>query len=220
MYMLKKLLALLLAAMTVCTLLIAPVCADTFVDPVVVTKMYVYTENGLSLNVRCGESTNSPVVGTLAYGAEVTTYGYVSKSGWIMVDFQKGKLDGKEYDGDCFVQARFLVKNKPEPHKDSKSDTTPSPDQQTTDYAKVVSAMNDQFASAKKVSPYTVIVRPSRASGYVNFRWAPTTEANRITTYKQGKELTVLYELRNWYMAQDPESGTIGYIYRTYTTVK
>ena len=81
--------------------------------------------------------------------------------------------------------------------------------------------MNAEFASAKKVAvPYTVVARPSRASGWVNLRWAPTTEAERISTCKQGKELTVLAELKNWYQVQDPVTGMIGFISRQYVTKK
>ena len=81
--------------------------------------------------------------------------------------------------------------------------------------------MNAEFNTAKKVAaPYTVVARPSRASGWVNLRWAPSTEAERIATCKQGKELTVLAELKNWYQVQDPETGMIGFISNQYVTRK
>jgi uncharacterized protein YgiM (DUF1202 family) len=72
--------------------------------------------------------------------------------------------------------------------------------------------MNAEFRSAVRVSPYTVISRPSRASGWVNLRWAPSTEAERIATCPQGKELTVIAQTNSWYQVQDPQTGMIGFI--------
>jgi len=57
-------------------------------------------------------------------------------------------------------------------------------------------------------------------SGWVNLRWAPSTEAERIATCPQGKELTVLAELKNWYQVEDPATGMIGFIKRTFVSVK
>ena len=90
----------------------------------------------------------------------------------------------------------------------------------STDAAKALSDMNKEFNTAQKVSPYTVVARPSRASGWVNLRWAPTTEAERIATCPQGKELTVLVEMKNWYQVQDPATGMIGFISSQYVVRK
>ena len=65
-----------------------------------------------------------------------------------------------------------------------------------------------------------MISRPSRATGWVNLRWAPSVEAERIATCPQGKELTVLAELSDWYQVQDPVTGMIGFISRQYVSVK
>ena len=84
--------------------------------------------------------------------------------------------------------------------------------------------MNDEFRTGKLVAnPFTVYARPSRASGWVNLRWAPSTEAERIATCPQGKQLTVIGEIgetRNWYQVQDPQTGMIGFISRQYVSAQ
>ena len=47
---------------------------------------------------------------------------------------------------------------------------------------------------------------------------APSTEAERIATCGQGKELIVLTEMTNWYQVQDPATGMIGFISRQYVS--
>ena len=81
--------------------------------------------------------------------------------------------------------------------------------------------LNREFRSARVVqTPYTVVSRPVRASGWVNLRWAPSLEAELIETCPQGKELTVLTEMNNWYQVQDPTTGMIGFIMRKYVQVR
>ena len=174
--------------------------------------MYVYTDNGKSLNVRSAPNTGDNLIGSLKYGEKVDVISI--SNGWAKIWWEQSYYG--EF-GVAYVQSRFLVNKKP----GSKPVTpTPAPTS-TTDYAKAFSNMNAEFNTAKKVAaPYTVVARPSRASGWVNLRWAPSTEAERIATCKQGKELTVLAELKNWYQVQDPETGMIGFISNQYVTRK
>ena len=91
----------------------------------------------------------------------------------------------------------------------------------TADLSRAFSAMNDEFRTGRLVTdPFTVYARPSRASGWVNLRWAPSTEAERIATCPQGKALTVIGETQNWYQVQDPETGMIGFISRQYVSAQ
>ena len=179
---------------------------------------YVYTDNGKSLNVRSAPSTGDNVIGSLQYGAEVTVIEMYA-NGWAQILWEQ--KDNGEF-GAAYVQRRFLVNHQPtsqpvQPAAAPASGTA----SEAADYAKAFSSMNAEFKSARKVAvPYTVAARPSRASGWVNLRWAPSTEAERIATCRQGKELTVLAELKNWYQVQDPETGMIGFISRQYTTRK
>ena len=54
----------------------------------------------------------------------------------------------------------------------------------------------------------------------MNLRWAPSTEAERIATCPQGKQLTVIGETKNWYQVQDPKTGMIGFISRQYVSAQ
>ena len=174
--------------------------------------MYVYTDNGKSLNVRSAPNTGDNIISSLKYAERVDVVSI--SNGWAKIWWEQSYYGEFGY---AYVQSRFLVNYKP----GSKTvQPTPAPSS-GTDYAKEFSSMNAEFSSAKKVyTPYTVVARPARASGWVNLRWAPTTEAERIATCKQGKELTVLAELKNWYQVQDPETGMIGFISRQYVTKK
>lgn len=204
--MTKRLLSLALIAMMMALLIPAVVVAQDE------WTMYVYTDNGKSLNVRRDPSMGNNIIGSLNYGDAVSVR-MTSAKGWATIVWAGG--DGYV----AYVQSRFLVPYKPAP-KSSGSGSNSQNAGATTDAAKVLSAMNAEFVTGKKVSPYTVISRPARASGWVNLRWAPTTEAERIATCPQGKELTVLAELKNWYQVQDPATGMIGFISRQYVVRK
>ena len=71
---------------------------------------------------------------------------------------------------------------------------------------------NWEFRSAKKVAPFTVYTRPTRASGWVNLRWAPSKTAEILSTYKANAALTVLQEMTNWYQVEDSETGLVGFV--------
>ena len=205
----KRLVSLALIAVLMVMLIPSLVVADSYYG-----TQYVYTDNGKSLNVRSSPNTGNNIIGTLKYGAEVTVIEMYS-NGWAQILWEQNEYG--EF-GAAYVQRRFLVNHKP---SSQPVQPTAAPASSGTDYAKIFSSMNAEFSSAKQVAvPYTVVARPSRASGWVNLRWAPTTEAERIATCKQGKELIVLAELKNWYQVQDPETGMIGFISRQYVTVK
>ena len=209
----KSLISLVLIAALTAMLLFVLAVADSYYG-----TQWVYTDNGKSLNVRSAPSTGDNVIGSLKYGAEVTVI-EMYDNGWAQILWEQ--KDNGEF-GSAYVQRRFLVNHKP---SSQPVQPTAAPASGTasgnTDYAKAFASMNAEFKSARMVtSPYTVIARPSRASGWVNLRWAPTTEAERIATCKQGKELTVLVEMKNWYQVQDPETGLIGFISRQYVTKK
>ena len=202
----KKLVSLLLALVLVVLAMPAAVAEEA-------TTMYVYTENGLRLNVRAGKSSSAPVVGKLDYGAAVTVLGSF-ENGWARIYFTGAKYtDGTPYYGDCYVSVRFLMRGKPAPYPGG-GGKTPAP----AAPANTLSGINAEFRTARKVNPYIVVARPSRASGWVNLRWAPSTDAELIVKCYQGKELVVLTETANWYQAQDPETGMIGFVSRKYVT--
>ena len=211
----KRFVSLMLIAALFAVLLPALAAADTYYG-----TQYVYTDNGKTLNVRSSPSTGNNIIGTLKYGAEVTVI-EIYANGWAQILW--GQNEYGEF-GAAYVQRRFLANHKPSSLPDQPSPAASSASGSasgSTDYAKVFSSMNAEFKSARQVAvPYTVAARPSRASGWVNLRWAPSVEAERIATCPQGKELTVLAELSDWYQVQDPVTGMIGFISGQYVTKK
>ena len=194
----KRILSLLLVVMMMSTLFISLAHADGW-------TMYVYTDNGHTLNVRSDPTGGKNIIGRLNYGSAVSVR-MTMANGWAAIDYAAG------VGGVAYVQSRFLVNSKPAPKT-----PTPVPTKSVTPITPAASSglfdsMNAEFRSAVRVSPYTVIARPSRASGWVNLRWAPSTEAERIATCPQGKELTVLAQTSSWYQVQDPQTGMIGFI--------
>ena len=207
--MTKRLISLALIAVMMAMFLPALASADSYYG-----TQWVYTDNGKSLNVRSAPNTGDNIIGSLKYGEEVTVIQMYS-NGWAQILWEQ-QANGEF--GAAYVQRRFLVNHKP---SSQPVQPTAAPASDAADYAWILSSMNAEFRSARKVAiPYTVVARPSRASGWVNLRWAPTTEAERIATCKQGKKLTVLAELKNWYQVQDPETGMIGFISRQYVKIQ
>ncbi len=164
--------------------------------------MFVYTEDQGTLNVRSSMNTGNNVIGALPFGTPVHVYNFYS--GWAMIDYNNSN---------AFVMSRYLVQNQP-------GSVTPAPAPVPTPGTSLED-INREFKSAVRVyMPYTVVARPARASGWVNLRWAPSTKTEVITTCRQGKELTVIAELQNWYQVQDPMTGMVGFISRSYVRVK
>jgi len=171
---------------------------------------WVYTENGKSLNVRSQPATGDNVIGSLRYGEPIAVINTMP-NGWSTISW----AHADNYI--AFVQSRFLVDYQPGAWRPTPTAKPSTPSTAKTSGDKIVSDMNAEFASARKVNaPYIVTARPSRASGWVNLRWAPSTEMERIAACPQGKQLTVLAELKNWYQVQDPATGMIGFISRQY----
>lgn len=198
--MTRKFIALALAVVMAALLIPAVVAADSG------WIMYVYTDNGKTLNVRRDPMVADNIIGQLKFG-EAVSVRMTTSNGWACIDWSSGEV--------AYVQSRFLVNSQPGIRPaPSGSGTAPA----TTDAAKILTDMNAEFRSARQVVPFTVTARPTRASGWVNLRWAPSTESERIATCPQGKELTVLAEMKNWYQVQDPMTGMIGFISRKYVS--
>ncbi len=210
--MLKKSVSL-IAALLLCLLAATSALADTY---------YVKTDNGKTLNVRWTDDTSHAVMAHLPYGTAVDVLATTKNGTWALINY-KGQTDNGEFvDCDAYVMMRFLSKTQPGKYeKKTSGSTAGSAGSAGTDAAKILADMNREFASARQVTaPYTVKARPSRASGWVNLRWAPVKQAERIATCKQGKELTVLAELNHWYQVEDPATGMIGFIDRGFVTVR
>ena len=171
------------------------------------TTMYVYTTTGAGLYVRSTpEVRKDNVLGCIKYGNPVTV-DHSLTNGWTVV-----KYDGKI----AYVATRYLAATKP---ADKKVTPTPTPKPADKTDASVFSKMNDEFKSAKKVNPYTVYVNPARVTSWLNLRWAPSTSAKVIATYKAGSAFTVIATTNHWLQVQDPATGYVGYIWTDMTTL-
>ena len=171
------------------------------------TAMYVYTKNGKALKIRSSMSTkdDSNVVGTLAYGEKVIIYGH--RDGWALIDYGNSS---------AYIMYRFLVKEKPDPYKASDASEKKTTTTSSTKDSSTVAQLNALTDSVKFVTPYTVTVRPARASGWVYMRWFPSKSAETLASFNANYELTVIAELKDWYQVSDPESGKVGFVYKSY----
>ena len=200
-YQMKKVIGMMLAVMMLAALVTSAM-ADSQGR-----EMYVYTQNGKGLYVRSSMSAadKSNIIGSLPYGSKVFTYG--GQSGWTYIEI--GSLSG-------YVMSRFLVKNKPAPYTPS-GNPTPDPSRNfDTRSATTVEQINTLLASAKPVTPYMVTVRPTRSSGWVYLRWIPSRYAAQVASYGSNQQLTVIAELKDWFQVQDPTTGRVGFIYKSY----
>lgn len=157
------------------------------------SKMYVYTSNGKSLNLRDYPSKDGNVVTTIPYGAEVSVdLSYVGSS-WLHVSY-------KGHSGYCM--SRYLTSKKPGP----KPTASPTP----------ATSLYDNFTSCY----YTATVRPSSPGGYVHFRWAPSKKQKIQRDYYNGDELTVIAKNGTWAQVYDEATNSCGFMMLSFLTAE
>lgn len=165
--------------------------------------MWVYTENGGSLNARLTPSYGDNVAFQIPYGTEVTVE-YHLGNGWTCL------VAAGAYDN-VYVQTRYLTASAPGPRPTPHGGGSGGGSGSSASAAEMT-AINKEFAAARRVTPYTVETKSARATGSVNLRWAPHKKAELIRSYKSGVELTVIAELKDWMQVQDPQTGDVGFI--------
>jgi uncharacterized protein YraI len=196
-----------LIAVLVLALIAASVVTALADTPWGTSIMYVKTANGKPVNVRSGPGKEYGVIGSAAYGHQVLTdWSYAGNDGWTKVVW--GSM------GDGYIMSRFLVDydpgKAPEPSKEEKEKQEAEAEQKK---------LEKELKSERAVAEYFYIAaRPTRASGWVNFRTGPSKATSRISSFGDGKELLVMGETTNWYRAQDPETQKVGYIHKSYVT--
>ncbi len=202
----NKRIVLLMTAILMAVLMIIPVSVaedDTPSDSA--GYYYVYTENGKGLNVRA--TPGGEIVGSLKYGTRIYCYYRDGGNGWALIDYTYNMPGFGKGTYACFISSRYLRKSKPPANPGSESSSSSSSGSSDT-----ATEINREFRSAKKVDPFTVTVRPSRASGWVNLRWAPSKSTEVMATYKQNEKLLVIQETNNWYQVEDQDTGNVGFI--------
>ena len=220
-------------ALAILLLCVAPVLADS--GSTTYTTMYVYTDNGKSLNVRSTPYVGDNIIGQAYFGREIKVKRFL-ENGWACIVW--------DLTGEAYVQSRYLQWNRP----NSYQSVTPTPaptvaptaapyinnnsysnnsynnnnynsyNNYANTYTDTLAVLNAEFRTARMVTPFVIIVRPSRASGWVNMRWAPSKDAEVLATYRTGAKLTVIAETQSWYQVADPDTEATGFIMKTYTT--
>ena len=201
----KRLIALLMVLVLAAGLIPAAIAED---DTPMASEgyYYVYTENGKNLYVR--STPGGEIVGSLKYGTKIYCYYRDGGNGWALIDYYYNNPGYGYGTYAAYISSRYLRKNKP-PARNSGSSSSSSASSASAD---VTAEINAEFKSAKKVTPFIVTVRPTRASGWVNLRWAPSKSAELMATYKQNEKLLVIKETNNWYQVEDQDTGDVGFI--------
>ncbi len=159
---------------------------------------FVYTENGKNLNVR--SAPGGQVIDTIAYGTPVVVFDFEDSDSWALIHYGSPDRDG-------WVMTRYLVLDKPAPKK------KPSAPQIVDD---TLAMVNAQFQKMQSVTPYQVKARPSRAGGFVNMRWAPSTDVHVMQRCYNGYELYVIAQNSTWAQVEDRVTGQVGFMVRKY----
>ncbi len=164
---------------------------------------YVYTRNGKPLNVRAQPSINSALLGTIPFGKAVTVQNYTTDYTWAVISF-----NGMT----AYVMTQYLVDGSPV------SPVIPTPSSGGNgNVQNIINSMENEFRTYHVVSPYTVLAKPVRASGWVNLRYAPSTEFGHAGNLYANTQLTVIAETTNWLQVRLNDTGVTGYVMRQYT---
>ena len=165
------------------------------------TVKYVYTRNSKPLNVRSWPSINADLLGTLPNGKAVTVENYTADYIWAVITY-----NGRT----AYVMTQYLVDASP-------SSPTPAP---AANAQSIITSMDNEFKSYHVVSPYTVLAKPVRASGWVNLRYVPSTEFAHADNLYAKTQLTVIAETNNWLQVRRNDTGVTGYVMRQYVITR
>lgn len=181
--------------------------------------MFVSPASGTTVNLRSTPDASrnaNNLITQIPYGTAVTVK-YVS-GGWACIDYGIGAYD------EGFMMVKYLTNEYRAPgpanqKKKTSQTNTGSQKSGSGDLAAQFSAMNKQLRTFRKVDrPFIIYVRPSRATGWVNFRYAPNEKVELIRQTRMNEQLTVIGETDGWYQVEDPVTGLIGYISRSYVS--
>jgi len=178
--------------------------------------MYVTTQDGDPLNVRSQPVISADtLLGCISNHSPVEVIS-IDSNGWAKIKYYPENSDMIQ----AYVSSRYLTYDR-DGHYYSDKSSAPLPTavpKETKDNS--MEELNAELKSVKTVSvPFSVLVRPSRATGRVNLRWAPNNKTRAIRSYPANYKLTVLAETNNWYQVQDPAEGDIGFMSKKLVTV-
>ena len=165
------------------------------------STMYVYTENGGSLNVRSDPRTGDNIIGHLEYGAAVHVT--VFDGDWCGIRYNS--VIG-------WVQSRFLQWYKPAPRPAPAPTPAPTPDPQDD-------PGTEELQSEVAITPVQVQVVAGRSTGWADMRTLPSWNAARVEYCPDGTQLTAFAETPNWVHVTDPASGSVGYVMKSFLMI-
>lgn len=160
---------------------------------------YVYTSNGKELAMHKSPSSGSRDVAQLPYGAKVHIKQLVNNDQWAYCGYH-GTFG--------YVQTRYLVSSPPAPYHASSSSSSKSNSSQQEDLKSAFSGFRAQN--------YDVRVRSSTPGGYVNLRWGPSKQIAVQMRIDDGSTLHVLAHNSHWAQVQDPDTGAVGFMMRSF----
>jgi len=193
----KKLISILAAVVLLLTMTVSFASAEG--GSLGLGTMFVYTENGKTLNVRSSPETGDNIIGQLQYGAEVNVTGF--DGNWARITYLGGP---------AWVQSRFLQWYAPGPKPTPQPE--PEPDPETTQ-------MNAELRSEVSIPQTAMQAQANRASGWVNMRINPSKATRRVQTCPDGAQLIAFAETTNWYHVTDPATGNSGYIRKDFLKI-
>ncbi len=206
----KRILTLILIA--VMTMMFIPSASASWI-------MYVSPAAGTTVNLRSSPDASkyaNNLITKIPYGSTLTVK-YIS-GGWACIDYGVGAYD------EAYMMAKYLTYEYRAPtaanmKPKGAAPSTNTQESRAVDLAVEFSNMNRQFRSFRRIDRhFTVYGRPSRATGWVNLRYAPNEKAELIRRVRQNDQLTVIGETDRWYQVEDPETGIIGYVSRFYVS--
>ncbi len=161
--------------------------------------MFVYTENGKTLNVRSTPETGDNIIGSLPYGAQVHVTGF--EGAWARIGYLGGS---------AWVQSRFLQWYAPGPKPAPQPDPGPDPDTEQ---------MNAELRSEVSIPLTAMQAQGNRSTGWANMRVNPSKKTTRVQICPDGTPLTAFAETTNWYHVTDPATGNSGYIRKDFLKI-
>lgn len=160
-------------------------------------SMFVRTNNGGKLHLREQPKDHSNnVLLDIPYGAVVDVLGYEQDGNWAHVQYD-------QHIG--YVMSRYLSVDNPGSYKKPTADGSKPREVKLPDFSRFV-----------QITPYDVLVRPSKPNGFVNLRWAPSLDCRVIMRCYANYPLTVIAQDSHWAQVKDEATGCVGFMYRNF----
>lgn len=199
----KKMVALLALLSLLIVMTMIPVCAGANS-----ATLYVKSSNGSSVHLRATPQDHCDnVITNVPYGHTVDVLGYEGKWTHVLYNGNMG-----------YMMSRYLVADKPAAYVRQNPASNNNNNNNNNNSGAQSEIKLPNFAAFRQVTPYRVLVSPSKPNGFVNFRWVPSTSFKVMQRCYANTELTVIAENQHWAQVSDPETGCVGFMYRKYLT--